>query len=188
MNRLPAIFHRLSVGLVALLLIVVGGGTVAWRTGLDPIADWIERIDAGAIGRFAHENWWTFVVIGVAVLALVWGLSLIRSVIRPGSVTDLELDGSDETGTMIVAPKQIANAVADELSAHPIFDKVSAKAVNDRSRDMIRLEVTARPTRSIAEMSVPVGDATDAIRDAVAGTDMHVQALVHLEKPKAPKH
>lgn len=181
MNRIPAVWHRVSVAIVGLLCVVVGLGAILWRADVAPVAGWVERIDAGAVLRFVETDWWPWVLVAVAIIAFCWGWRLVTSVIRPGRVDDLTLDGSDAGGTLTVAPKLIAAAVADDLAGHTMFDQVSVKATDDRARKLIRLTVTARPTRSYAEIAGVLGDAVESIRRAVPGSDLHVQALVHLE-------
>ena len=182
MNRLPAVLHRLSIGLIGLLLVAVGVVAVLWNVGVSPVVDTVDRIDNDAVGRFVDSGWWTLVLVGIVVLALVWALPLIVSAVRPGAVDDLDLAGSDETGAMTIAPKLIASAVADELSGDPMFTSVSARALDDRARSIIRLEVTASSVRTYPEVAERVGAVTDQIREAVAGANVHVQAFVHLEK------
>ncbi|GAA4670074.1 hypothetical protein [Gordonia humi] len=184
MNRLPAVLHRLSTGLIGLVLVVIGAVAVLWNIGVSPVVDALDRVDNDAVGRFADSGWWTLVLVGIVVLTLVWALPLIVSAVRPGAVDDLDLAGSDETGTMNIAPKLIASAVADELSGDPMFTAVSARALDDRARSIIRLEVTANSVHTYPEVAERVGAVTDQIREAVAGADVHVQAFVHLEKIK----
>ncbi|MCF8589030.1 hypothetical protein [Gordonia liuliyuniae] len=186
MNRLPAAVHRSTTALLGLVLLVVGAAAIAWNLGVQPVVDWVERIDNDAVGSFADSGWWTLVLAGIVLLTLVWAVPLIVSAVRPGTVDDLELDGSDETGAMSIAPKLIAAAVADELDGEPMFTSVSARALDDRSRRIIRLEATASPERTYPEIAAKVGVVTDQIRDAVDGTDVHVQAFVHLEPRKVP--
>jgi len=182
MNRLPASFHRLTAAFVALALIAVGAGAIAWRTGLDPVADWIDSIDEAAFERSATASWWIWVLIAAAVVALGWGLLLLSTNIRPRAVEDVDLDGSDETGTLTIAPKLIAAAVADQLEGNPLFQNVTAKAIDDRARSIIRVQVTARPDRSYRAIAGPVGDAVTSIRTALGDSGVHVQAFVHLER------
>ncbi|MFW0785095.1 hypothetical protein AAFP35_11275 [Gordonia sp. CPCC 206044] len=184
MNHGPAAVHRITVGLIGVMLLVVGAGAIAWRAGAEPIVGWIDRVDGDAIVRFADGPWWPVVLVAIVVVALVWGTRLVTASIAPGSVDDLILDGSGADGALTVPPKLIAGAVAEDLKGHTMFDRVAVKALDDRNRKIIRLTVTTRPTRSYAEIAKVVGDATDAVRTAVDGSDIHVQALVHLENPK----
>ncbi|WP_238419880.1 hypothetical protein [Gordonia sp. 'Campus'] len=182
MNRLPATAHRLSVGLVALALIAIGGAAIAWRVGVEPVAGWVDRLDERAVLDAAQASWWTWVLVGVAVLAVGWGLLLLATNIRPRAVDDALLDGSDQTGTLTVAPKLIANAAAQELAGNPMFQKVTAKAIDDRARSLIRLEVSAKPNRGFDEVAAPVAETVAAIRTALGQSGVDVQAFVHLDR------
>ena len=73
MNRLPATAHRLSVGLVALLLIIVGVGAVAWKVEAQPVAGWVDRLDERAALDAAQASWWVWVLAGATVIAIGWG-------------------------------------------------------------------------------------------------------------------
>ncbi|MDS1115635.1 hypothetical protein RD149_17935 [Gordonia westfalica] len=182
MNRLPATFHRLSIALIALALIAVGGSAIAWRASIHPVHEWIDRIDETAISRSIAQQWWMWVLIAVAVVAVGWGLLLISTNIAPRAVDDVTLPDSDETGALTIAPKLIAAAVTDELEGDPPLHKVSATAIDDRARSIIRVVVTARPNRSYDEISGPVEAAVESIKTALGASDVHVQAFVHFEK------
>lgn len=182
MNRLPATAHRLSVGLVALLLIAVGAAAVAWRIDAQPVAGWVDRLDERAALDAAQASWWVWVLAGVTVVAIGWGLLLVATNVRPRAVDDALLDGSDQTGALTVAPKLIAIAAATELAGNPLFQKVTAKAIDDRSRSIIRLEVSATPNRSFDEVTAPVAETVAAIRTALGESGVHVQALIHLDR------
>ncbi len=181
MNRTPAVLHRVSVGLLALALLALGAGAILWKLDVEPVHTWVERIDEGWLARAAQAGWWPALLAGVLIVALVWGWALLATAVRPGKVDDIVLAGSDERGTFTVAPALIASAVADQLAASPIVAKATAKATDDRGRKIIRLTVIAAPTRSYSEVADVVGDAVSDIRSAVGDSDLHVQALVHLE-------
>lgn len=181
MNRRPAALLRITVALVAILLLVIGIGAILWKLGVDPVQTWINRIDQRAGARATEQSWWPAVLVAVALVALVWGWWLISTVIRPGRADDVDLAGSGTEGDMTVAPKLIAEAVGADLATAPELDRVVAKATDDRGRTIIRVTVTAAPTRSYSEIASVVGDAVDHVREALAGSAAHVQAMVHLE-------
>ncbi|MCD2143989.1 alkaline shock response membrane anchor protein AmaP [Gordonia paraffinivorans] len=168
--------------IVALAMIAVGGGAIAWRMGAHPVDEWIDRVDQTAFSRAVEQQWWIWVLIATTVIALGWGVLLLSTNIAPRAVDDVRLAGSDEAGTLTIAPKLIASAVADELEGNPLFQKVSAKAIDDRARRIIRVVVTARPNRTYAEICGPVDRATDSIVAALGESDVHVQGFIHLEK------
>ena len=82
MNRLPATAHRLSIGLVALLLIAVGAAAVASQVDAQPVAGWVDRLDERAALDAAQASWWVWVLAGVTVIAIGWGLLLQRMTVR----------------------------------------------------------------------------------------------------------
>lgn len=181
MNRLPAAWNRVSVGLIGLLLICLGLAGIFAQTSVAPFSDWIARIDPDKVSRGADADWWTWVLVGVAVVSLVWGLRLLATLIRPQAADDLVLDGSAEGGRMIVAPGLIATAVADELSGSTLLGDVSVKAIDDRGTTILRISVTAPAHRSYEEIDDLLAGTVEQVRTAVDGSGMQVQALVHLE-------
>ena len=184
MNRGPASFHRITAGLIGLICLVIGVGALLWKFDVPRIREWSDHLDSGWPARLDGTDWWTVALIVIVVVGLIWGWSLIASAIRPGKVDDLELAGSNDDGELVVAPKLIANAVADDLAGNTMFSDVSAKAVDDRGRKLIRVTVTAPPTYSYDDVAAVLGPEIELIRSAVASSDVHVQGLVHLENPK----
>lgn len=182
MNRGPAAWLRLTVALLGVILAVVGVGALLWKFDVGPIRDWLGRTDPSAGARFAGTDWWPAVLVAVALIAALWGFRLLAAVVRPGKVDGLRLAGSGTGGELTIAPKLVADAVRADLAAKPIFHDVDAKATDDRGRKIIRVTVTAEPTHSYAEIAASLGDTVENIREALDGSDIHVQSLVHLEK------
>lgn len=184
MNRGPAALHRLTVGVFGLILLLVGGAAVAWQASIEPVVSWVDGLDATWASSLIAASWWWAVLLGIVVISLAWGLWLLSAATRPGRVDDLVLPGSDADGELIVAPKRIASAVAAELSGHTMFDSATVRAIDDRGRSLIRIEVCAPPRYSYDEVAVALGPTLDRVRGAVDGADIHIQALVHLQNPK----
>lgn len=180
MNRLPAAWNRLSVGLIGLVLICLGLAGILTQIGVDPVATWVGRIDPDKVSRGADAGWWTWVLVGVAVVAVAWALRLIATMIRPQAASDLVLDGSAEGGRMTIAPGLLATAVADELSGSTLLDDVSVKAIDDRGTSILRIVVSAPAHRSYEEIDDLLAETVDQVRTAVAGSGMHVQAMIEL--------
>lgn len=181
MNRGPAALHRLSVALIGLVALVIGVGMITDRLDVAPVTDWLDRLDTSAVSRFVASGWWPLVLIGIAVITAYWALKLIGSAIRPGKADDLMLAGSDASGSLSVPPRLIASAVADELSTATTLSSSNVKALDDRGRTIIRIVATARPTQSYDQAVATLAPALDHVRTAVEGSDVHVQAFVHLE-------
>lgn len=181
MNRGPAILHRLTVGVIGLLCLVVGVGAIGAQRSIRPITTWVDKLDSTWATTATGESWWWAVLLAILVVALVWGFALIGSASRPGKVDDLVLPASGPDGLLTVPPKLIAGAVEDELKAQKIFDKATVKALDDRGRSIIRIDVTAPPRYSYDEIADTLRPAVEDIRRAVDGAGIHVQALVHLQ-------
>lgn len=182
MNRSTSTWHRLSVGVIAVILVALGVATILWKANQAQVVGWVDRIDTDAVASFIDGDLWIWVLVGVAVVALIWGLSLIGSAIRPNSVGDVELAGSDASGTLLIAPKLLADAAKEELTANPLFTSVSAKATDDRSRQIIRLVVSTQAKHSYDEVLAPVETAVDELRAALGDTPVHIQAFVQMDK------
>lgn len=182
MNRGPVALHRFTVGLIGLICLVVGLGAIAHQAGVTPVTEWEDRLDASWATTAIDASWWWAVLLGLVVVGLVWGGLLIATVWRPGKADELTMSSS-APGQITVPPKLIAGAVAESLSANPMFGEVAAKAVDDRGRRLIRIEVTVSPGHSYDEVAAALAPEVRNVRQAVEGADIGVQALVHLEQP-----
>ncbi|NMO02078.1 hypothetical protein HH308_12735 [Gordonia sp. TBRC 11910] len=183
MNHLPATVHRLVVLVLGVCAVVVGVGALAWRLTIDPVDDWIERIDTGAAVRFADGTWWTAVLVGIAVLAVVVAAVLLVTVIRPMKAQRVLLPASTPNGELTVAPGLLATAAANDLARDPMVLAASGRAINDRGHQIIRLTVQAHSTRSYADLAKVCSRATDALADALAGAPVEIQVLLQLKHP-----
>lgn len=182
MNRLPATLHRLSTFTIAVILLVIGASALLWKFDRQPAADWIERIDSGAVARYVEQPWWIPTLIGVAVIATVWGLALLGAAIRPHAIDDVRLDGSDQLGDLTIAPKLVADAIAEELEATTLFSSVSTRALDDRGHRLIRIEVTSSARHSYDEVVERLGDAVASVTTAFGDSDIGVQAFIHMDQ------
>lgn len=187
MNRLPAAWNRISVGLIGVILLVAGLALIASQVNVGAPSRWVDRIDPDKVSHVADASWWTLVLVGVVVIALLWGLRLLRTLVRPQSVDILVLEGSHEGGSMTIAPGVIASAVATELSVNPLFDDVSVKAIDDRGAKILRICVVAPPTRSYEEITEALIASVEEIRAAVDSSGLHVQAMIELASPEASR-
>lgn len=184
MNRLTALGYRLSVGLIGLLLAAIGAIAITYQAEVEPIRSAVDGWDAGAPARFAESAWWPPVLAALILLGLLWGGWLVARAIRPGRIDDLTLAGSDESGTLTLAPRLVAAAVADDLRGRTMFDDVSVTATDDRGVKLIRIRVTAPPHFSHEQVAAALAPELEQIREALDGSDIHLQALVCLEYPR----
>lgn len=184
MNRGPAVLHRITVGFFGVVFVAIGVAALGWQGRIGPIRSWVDHLNPRWATNATTASWWWAVLLGAVIIAAVWGFLLLGAASRPGKVDDLVLAGSGTDGELTVPPKLIASAVADQLATDTTFSRVSAKAVDDRGRAIIRIEVTAPPRYSYDEIAAKLAPAMSDLRAAVAGSDIHVQTLVHLENTK----
>ncbi|MFZ2510024.1 MAG: hypothetical protein WAW85_02890 [Gordonia sp. (in: high G+C Gram-positive bacteria)] len=184
MNAIPAAWNRISVGVVGLLLVLVGLALLFSQIQVGPVSDWVGNIDSGKVDDAVDSDWWTWVLVGVVVVAALWGFRLLATLIRPQAAPRLLLDGSGPDGRLVIAPGVIASAVAAQLGEHRCFDEVSVKAIDDRGVKLLRIVVTADPNRSYEDLTAVLGDVIDQILAAIPDSGLHVQTLIHLERTK----
>lgn len=183
MNRLPAAWNRVSVGLIGLVLIVAGLAGIFSQVRVEPVSGWLARLDASKVDRAADAKWWTWILFGLIVLGVLWGFRLLATLVRPQAVADLVLDGSAQGGRITIAPGVIATAVAAELAGNTLFDDVAVKALDDRGAKIVRITVTAPPSRPYDELTAALDVAVQQIRAAFPDSGLHVQAMIHLVPP-----
>lgn len=184
MNALPAGLNRVVAFLVAVAMIVVGAAAIAWELKVTWVRDRIADIDASWFDRAPDAGWWVYVLAGIAVGGIVIGFLLLSVNARPRKIGDVELPGSDNSGTLAVSPGKIANAVADDLAHHRLVTSTRSKAVDDRKRRLLEITVIADPKTSFDDLLPVVENAQRQIRGALPGSDLRARILIHLEKSK----
>ena len=66
MNRLPAAWNRISVGIVGLLLVLLGLALLFSQVSVQPVSTWVGNVDSGRIHHAADSEWWTWVLVGIS--------------------------------------------------------------------------------------------------------------------------
>lgn len=181
MNRGPALLHRVSLGLVGIASLVVAAAMILSRYSVQPVSGWVDRIDTVAVADAVGAGWFSAVIVAVALVALCWGWRLIRTTISPQRPDKLALAGSDAEGTLTVPLKQIAAAVEAGLTSQIMLRDLRVQAIDDRGSKIIRIIVQARPERSYDEIVAVLAPSINDLRDALEDSDVHVQALIHLD-------
>lgn len=182
MNHGAAALHRLSIGLIGVLCVVLAVAIVLTRLSVRPVSDWVARIDTATIAETTDKGWFAAVIAAVALLALYWGWRLIRTTIAPQRPDVLTLPESGPEGTMSVPLKEVARAVEESLSSQTVLRKANVQAIDDRGDSIIRITVEARPERSYDEIIDILAEPIADVRAAVADAGVHVQAMVHFER------
>lgn len=182
MNHGSAALHRISVGVFGLLALALAVAVVAFRFTVDPVSDWISRLDTAAISDTAAQAWFAAVLAAVALVAAYWGWRLIRTTIAPRRpARPLSIAGSGPEGAMTVPLPQVAQAVQEQLSTQTVFRTATVQALDDRNRRILRITVDSRPERTYDQIVAALAPAIDDLRTAFDGSDVHVQVMVHLD-------
>ncbi|ALG86038.1 hypothetical protein [Gordonia phthalatica] len=182
MNRGAAALHRLSVGLLGVLLVAFAIAVVLTRFSVRPVSDWVSRIDTAAVADATGTGWFAAVVAAVALVALFWGWRLIRTTIAPQHPDVVTLAHSGPEGMLTVPPKVVAQAVESSLREQTVLRQAHVRAIDDRGSTIIRITVEARPERSYDEIISILARPIEDLRTAFAGSGVHVQAMVHFER------
>ncbi len=184
MNTLPAALNRVVAFVIAVAMLAVGAAGITWELKVTWVRDRIADIDASWFDRAPDAGWWVYALAGIAVGGIVIGLFLLSVNLRPRRISDVELPGSDSSGTLSVSPGKIADAVADDLAHHRLVTSTRSKAVDDRKRRLLEITVTADPGTSFDDLIPVVEDAHRQVRGALPGSDLRARILIHLEKSK----
>ncbi|MBM7366143.1 hypothetical protein [Gordonia hydrophobica] len=182
MNRGAAALHRLSIALIGALCVVIAVAVVLTRFAVDPVSRWVSRIDTDAVADTTGATWFTAVIAAVVLVALYWAWRLIRTTVAPHRPDVLTLPDSGPEGTLTVPLQEVARAVEEKLSSQTVLRQVRVQAVDDRGAKIVRIVVEARPERSYDEIIAILADPIESLREAFAGTDVHVQAMVHFDR------
>lgn len=185
MNRGAAALHRLSIAVIGALCIAFAITVILTRLSVEPVSEWVSRIDTGTIADTTEKGWFTAVIAAVALIALYWAWRLIRTTVAPHRPDVLTLADSGPEGSLTVPLKEVARAVEETLSSQTILRQATVQAIDDRSSKIVRIVVEARPERSYDEITAVLADPIDDLREAFAGTDVHVQAMVHFQRVDA---
>lgn len=181
MNRGAAALHRLSIGVIGLLCLLLAAGVILHQLSVHPVEGWVDRIDTGGIRDATAAGWFAAVLVAVALLALYWGWRLIRTTIAPRRPELLMLNGSGPEGTMTVSLKQVASAVEEQLATQTVLRQVRVQAIDDRGEAIIRITVDVAPERSYDEIVGIVTPTIEDLRIALGDSDVHVQVFIHLD-------
>ncbi|EGD54944.1 hypothetical protein [Gordonia neofelifaecis] len=181
MNRSASVLHRLSIGVVGVVLVAVAVAVILYQVSVEPVAGWISRIDTRQLTETVGKGWFGAVLALVAVLAAYWGWRLIRTTIAPHRPEQFLLDASETEGALTISLKQVAQAIEEHLATQTGLRRVRAQALDDRGQNIIRITVDARPDRSYDEIVGALAPTVEDLRTAFAGSDIHVQAFVHLD-------
>lgn len=182
MSTATAALDRIIVLILAILLIAGGAGALLLAFDVDPVAERARDIDPTVIGRWSGNDWFIWVLVGVAVVALllaIWFIAANARLRRPETVVDAE---SDETGELRYTLGTVASGAADHLERLPGVRRASSRAEVDRGTETMTFTVNIANNAHLGpileECSQTAADLADAIDH---GHDTGVRFLLHVD-------
>ena len=117
MSRAAIALDRAAALVVAVILIAVGAGAVAWWLDL---LTWLPAArDTSVVRDGTHQPWWPWAAGGAGLIAMVAGLRWMIAHLPDRGVGDLMLTGSGPDGALRAASGPVAHAAAQALAAAP---------------------------------------------------------------------
>lgn len=185
MSTATAALDRIVIFIVSAILI--GGGVMAIlaATNVDPIAGLQDNADYDMSARWAEQPWFTWVLVGVAVIGIlmaIWFIAANAKLRRPDAVIDSE---SDESGELQYTLGTVANGAAAHLERTEGVRKVGSRAEVDRGQETLTFTVNVdEPVylpRILAECDETAADIADAVDH---GHDTGVRFLVNIDSQR----
>lgn len=176
MSRAAAAVDRIAVAVVALVLVALGTGAVAWQSGLIPGAR--DELAAPWARTTTDTAWWPWVLGLAGVVLMLIGLRWLAAHLPSRRVSDVRLPGSGSGGRLYVDLGAVASAAAGDLAGAHGVRSVRGRALADRGRRTIELGVTVDPTASLRSVREAVEATTARLAQSI-GTDHAVRVRVH---------
>ncbi|MGW4422098.1 alkaline shock response membrane anchor protein AmaP [Streptosporangium sp. NPDC004631] len=191
MDRKTIRGNRLGLLIMGLLLTLLGGYTLArgahaWPQNVAPGGEpLINDPVRAAFARYSPWLWWV-IAAGAVVLAL-FGLRWLLVQGRRERLGDFRLEsGSD--GVTDVRADTVADAMADEVGAHPAVLSASASMIGTRAHPAVRLRVVTDENAPMSALREQLGDhAIPHMRQALEMETVPAVAQVSLEEPPRPR-
>ncbi|MEV7012733.1 hypothetical protein [Streptosporangium sp. NPDC051022] len=186
MNRKTARGNRLGLLIMGLLLILLGGytlvrGAYALPQHLAPAGEPLVNDPVrAAFARYDPWLWW--VIAAAAIVLALFGLRWLMVQGRRDRLGDFRLE-SGSAGVTDVDTTTVANAMADEIGAHPAVLSASASMTGSRAHPAVRLRVVADESAPMSVIREQLGDrAIPHMRQALDLENMPAVAKVSLEE------
>lgn len=182
MHAATTALDRIAALLLGLVLLALGAGMIIWTTHLIDGAP--AYLTAPGLLTAAGTAWWPWATTGAGLLLVVLGLRWLlahRPARRAGSLTLADSDLAQ--GCLSADLGSLATAAAAELQEHPAIRSARGKAVIDRGRPSIHLDVTAAGTDTLAH-AAQAADQVAATATGMLGDAIAVQTRLHVHTGK----
>jgi hypothetical protein len=147
--------NRVMLLVLALLLIAVGAAAGAVSIGVFGTATRHSPLIANPTGRFigAQGDWlWPAAAAAAVILALLalrWLLALLFSTDRAG---DLPISPGGSAGRTTLAPRALAEAVAEEVESYRGVNSVQARLIGDSADPQLVVTAALEETADFAAL------------------------------------
>ncbi|MGP4058728.1 alkaline shock response membrane anchor protein AmaP [Mycobacterium sp. 4D054] len=173
---------RLAALILGLFLLVLGVAMIIWTTHL--IDGTPVYLTAPGLMTAAQTAWWPWAVTAAGVLLVLLGVRWLiahRPARRAGDLTLADSNLSE--GCLSANLGSLADAAAAELRERPAIKSASGKAVIDRGKPSIHLDVTAAGTDTLAH-AAHAADEIAATTVGMLGDSIAVQTRLHVNTRK----
>jgi hypothetical protein len=171
--------NRITLSLLALLLIAAGLGAGAASLGLFGRATEHSRLMANPAGRFfGAQGEWLWPVLAAAalivvILALRWLAAVLFSTDRSA---DLPIPRAGRPGRTILVPGALTDAVAGEVGSYRGVDTARARLIGDPGRPRLVVTAVLEETADLAALRRRIEtEALTHARTALDNPDLAVQ-------------
>lgn len=180
MNSRIALFDRIVVLLVGLL--VLAGGSWAVGLFLDvPLAEDIaDRIDSSAWLSAPSSGWFDPVLVVVGMLSAVLGGWLITLNLRRYRIGRVTSPASNALGSIEIDLATLAAAVARQLEEHPRVESVQATVTDSWERPTLMLTLRAHADTDVSALRTTLDQTECELRAAIPGIDVDTVYRIHL--------
>lgn len=182
MTGTATFIDRIAAFVLGSLLLIVGVAMVIWTTHL--IDGTPAYLTAPGLVLAAQTAWWPWAVTAAGILLVVLGLRWLathRPARRAGNLTLADSNLTD--GCLSADLGSLADAAAAELRERPAIRSASGKAVIDRGKPSIHLDVTAAGTDTLAHAAA-AADEVAATAVGMLGDAIAVQTRLHVNTRK----
>ena len=182
MTRTATLVDRIAALILGLVLLVVGVAMILWTTHL--IDGTPVYLTAPGLMTAADTAWWPWAVTAAGILLVLLGLRWLvahRPARRAGDLTLADSNLSE--GCLSADLGSLADAAAAELRGRPAVKAASGKAVIDRGKPSIHLDVTAAGTDTLAH-AAHAADEVAATAVGMLGDAIAIQTRLHVNTRK----
>jgi hypothetical protein len=181
-TRTATLIDRFAALILGLLLLGVGVAMVIWTTHL--ISGTPVYLTAPGLMTAADTAWWPWAVTVAGIALLLLGLRWLAAHRPARRAGDLTLaDSNLSEGCLSANLGSLADAAAAELRGRPAIKAAHGKAVMDRGKPSIHLDVTAAGTDTLAH-AAHAADEVAATAVGMLGDAIAIQTRLHVNTRK----